>query len=359
MLTNSIQFVEMEITSRCNAECPGCPRTQILRGDYPSQLSVADVTLDDVKMMLPADNFKPLGMKLCGNLGDPIMNPQCLEIAEYILSRGFPLKLNTNGGVRTETFWSDLGKLSQRYKNKLNVIFAVDGLEDTNHIYRVNVKWPAVIRNMTTYTANGGRGEWHFIPFDHNFHQTEEARGLAERLKLKFVLRKSIRNLKVWTKKDKPEVVTAAHEPIQHSAKIDYTNLKTLIEVYENDRKRKPPVVNDAVYESLDQAGKSVNCYYTHQQSVLIDSNKRLWPCCMFYDSFVKAKDKYYMDTLPDGDTWNSLIHHSMEEVLQHEFFTDIIKRWSPYNSNFTTRCLKDCGKSGDFRAHLQEVVSG
>ena len=39
----------------------------------------------------------------------------------------------TNGGARSKQWWTDLGKLT---KGKMRVTFGIDGLEDTNHLYR-------------------------------------------------------------------------------------------------------------------------------------------------------------------------------------------------------------------------------
>ena len=46
--------------------------------------------------------------------------------------------------------------------------FAIDGLEDTNHIYRRNTDWVKIVQNATAYIAAGGRAEWDFIVFAHN-----------------------------------------------------------------------------------------------------------------------------------------------------------------------------------------------
>ena len=65
---------------------------------------------------------------LCGNYGDPTSARECLEILRY-LREGNPqmeVGMHTNGGARTEEWWSDVGKLM---KGKSYVRFAIDGLE--------------------------------------------------------------------------------------------------------------------------------------------------------------------------------------------------------------------------------------
>ena len=62
------------------------------------------------------------------------------------------------------------------------VIFSVDGLSDTNHLYRQNVVWDNVERNMRVSFAAGGRARWDFIVFGHNEHQVDEAQRTSREL---------------------------------------------------------------------------------------------------------------------------------------------------------------------------------
>ena len=54
--------------------------------------------------------------------------------------------------------------------------FGIDGLEDTNHIYRRGVKWERLQNNFREYIKAGGNAGWQFIVFPWNVHQIEEAR---------------------------------------------------------------------------------------------------------------------------------------------------------------------------------------
>ena len=53
------------------------------------------------------------------------------------------ITVHTNGGIRPPKWWSDLAKTY----NNLSVVFSIDGLEDTNHIYRRKVVWGRVMEN--------------------------------------------------------------------------------------------------------------------------------------------------------------------------------------------------------------------
>ena len=84
--------------------------------------------------------------------------------------------LNTNGGLRNTEFWKGMAQTGTR------VIFAIDGLEDTNHLYRRNVKWNKVIENVESFIKAGGKAEWDFLVFKHNQHQILEANRLSKKL---------------------------------------------------------------------------------------------------------------------------------------------------------------------------------
>ena len=74
------------------------------------------------------------------------------------------------------------------------VIFAIDGLEDTNHLYRVNTNFNKIMENAKAFINAGGLARWDFIAFAHNEHQIEEAKALAEQMGfVKFRYKKSNR----------------------------------------------------------------------------------------------------------------------------------------------------------------------
>ena len=75
------------------------------------------------------------------------------------------LSMNTNAGARDEAWWTELAQI---YGRMGAVIFSVDGLRDTNHIYRQNVVWDNVERNMRAFINAGGRARWDFLIFEHN-----------------------------------------------------------------------------------------------------------------------------------------------------------------------------------------------
>ena len=58
------------------------------------------------------------------------------------------------------------------------VDFNIDGLQDTNHVYRKNTNFEKIIDNASAYIRMGGIAEWNYIVFKHNQHQIDKEEGI-------------------------------------------------------------------------------------------------------------------------------------------------------------------------------------
>ena len=90
-------------------------------------------------------------------------------------------------------YWTKVGNVLKNLKRH-SVIFGIDGLSDTHHIYRRNTKYEDVINNAKAFIAAGGRANWQYIIFDHNKHQTEEAKHIAKELGFDDIIFKGLKN---------------------------------------------------------------------------------------------------------------------------------------------------------------------
>ena len=166
----------LELTDKCNAACPMCGRTQEGNRCLPDMSKVRNIELD---LELIKRNFTPAicakisEIDLCGGLGDPPAARECLEICDYFIGFDIKIILSSNGGLRSADWWRELG---EHFNGTESVVeFHIDGLEDTNHLYRVNTRFEKIMQNAEAYLGTGAIAEWHFIPFEHNQHQITEA----------------------------------------------------------------------------------------------------------------------------------------------------------------------------------------
>jgi MoaA/NifB/PqqE/SkfB family radical SAM enzyme len=118
-------------------------------------------------------------MFMCGQYGDPAAGKHTMEIYQYFrsLNPNITLGMNTNGALQNRSWWYDLGKLFN--KSEDYVVFSIDGLADTNHIYRRNVDWVKLMNNIRGYVSAGGSAHWDMLVYGHNEHQVDECEQLA------------------------------------------------------------------------------------------------------------------------------------------------------------------------------------
>lgn len=333
----NFKTIDFELTSACNAACPLCPRTH-----FQDKILKDFIDKDIVKNVVNLLNDKYWWFNFKGDLGDCIVHKDILEIIEniYYLRKdrgGFELELYTNGGVRSTSFWKQLGELSYDINNTkdcgLKTYFAIDGLEDTNHIYRVNVKYDKLISNVKNYIKNGGRAGWKYIVFNHNEHQIDTARQLSIDLGFEsFSKRKSWRNIQTHTN---------TQNKYKQSKKFTYDQ-KSIDKHIDNLKVSKS---KEAEFDFTNQ----IQCFYLHEGSIFIGSDATVWPCCQFYDSYRKNETSFMNTLVEYPSNFNSLKYHNLEDILNTTFFKTLEKRWNKNNHNtlFSKECVKFCSQKG------------
>jgi len=177
--------LHIELTNACNAACPMCVRFHNSSPLTRPDLTITQITLEQFKKWLPPEIIKKCKLILfCGVHGDPCTARDFLEICEYIdkSSSSTRVEFNTNGGMRNPEWWTKVGQLFAKNKDKdWTAVFSIDGLKDTNQIYRRNVKWRVLEQNVRAYTKQGGKSYWDFLVFRHNEHQIDKAKKLSKK----------------------------------------------------------------------------------------------------------------------------------------------------------------------------------
>ena len=188
-----IRTVHLEITEKCNASCPMCARN-INGGEENPYLKDHELTIQDCKKIFTPEFIAQLDrMYMCGNFGDPVAASDTLEVFEYFRNNNTKMNLTmyTNGSAKKPEWWQQLAKVLG--KNSY-VVFSIDGLEDTNHLYRQTTVWSKIMENAQAFINAGGRARWDYIVFAHNEHQVEQAEQLSKQMKFeKFQYKKSAR----------------------------------------------------------------------------------------------------------------------------------------------------------------------
>ncbi len=170
----------IEPTSRCTLECPGCDRTWY-RNTFSKQI-IQDIDVTALTNFFSVNNFLGSQIRLCGNNGDPIYHPKFISLLESLKSQNHSVRIHTNASAKTEKFWQ---QVCDCLDHKDQIVFAIDGLKDTNHLYRKNSNWQQIMMAVNTVVGCGINTEWQFIVFKQNQHQIQQAQTLSKQLGIK------------------------------------------------------------------------------------------------------------------------------------------------------------------------------
>ena len=323
-----IKEIHFEITTKCQARCPQCPRRVPGGGVLNPFITLDEVSLDQFKEWFPEDFLKQLTkFFMCGNLGDPIIARDTLAIFEYLreINPKILLAMNTNGSARDKHFWQRLGELD------LDIMFGIDGLEDTHHLYRVGTDWHKIMDNIKTFISAGGRAHWHMLVFKHNEHQVEECRQLSKDMGFRwFDAKHSTR----WTAFELAVIDDTGKrlhtiEPSNYSIEMHYKQ------------------------ETVKQVHTVINCKAVGYKQIYVSANGNVNPCCWLDLEWVNPWQQSRIDYIEKINSFPNLNKSSLEEIFEKGHFDAIESTWG-------IKPLQECSKQcGAFDKHREQFIDG
>ncbi len=170
--------LQIEPTTACALACPQCAR--YVEDSVNPLMTPAELGLVDIQRLCPVSWVQRLRkMFLCGNYGEPAAARDCIAIMRWFqeINPGITLGINTSGSLRSAAWWTELARVLQGPKDY--AVFSIDGLSDTNAIYRRGSSWSRIMQNAQAFIDAGGSAHWDMLVFEHNKHQIEEAQELA------------------------------------------------------------------------------------------------------------------------------------------------------------------------------------
>lgn len=351
-----LKEIHVETTNLCNAACPMCARNDF--GGRTRDFKLSSWNVDFIPKVFDKRFVNLRHVMFCGTHGDPAVVPQTLNAIEYLRSNfNITIELFTNGGTRNAEWWSTLGSLLQKtmkdgYHRQRDLVgFSIDGLEDTNHLYRRNVDWNTLMVNAEAYLKAGGLARWDFIVFKHNQHQVEEAEALAKKMGFKqFRIRKTARFNHSPAGPDKWNVVNSTKEdPTRRHAYFLYPTDDDRYYNTEIDRFAET-VSKYGSKESYFQNAK-IDCIYKNKfNRICVNAYGNVHPC-----SFV-SNDEYPNKNAISDDIvkkvfnfydkgFNSLHEHEWEDILNHPWYkTELEASWNSNTGDKLWRCSRTCG---------------
>jgi MoaA/NifB/PqqE/SkfB family radical SAM enzyme len=321
---DAINHINAELSNFCNAACPMCARFDHEQKLIPSITNNSHTSLDDIKYRIGKRVIGNLKIfRSCGNVGDGTMNPECLEIYQHVkeLNPETGLSITTNGGARTPEFYKSLAELG------VDVTFSIDGLEDTNHLYRRNVRWDKIMSNAEAFIKAGGTALWDFLIFKHNQGQVEQAEALSRKMGFQTFNRKTTTRWDDfdsegnWLQRDKLsvdgyELEKPTEEASQYARSRDQKQRQTEISRIE------------------------CHSYSSRNVEIFLHANGNVSPCCWMGDLSIHESK----NVIKDYRSVN-IKHTPLEQILAGHYFQEIWKgiNGQPQDYKLTT-CENVCG---------------
>jgi len=350
-----INEYQLEITTYCNAACPQCPRNDNGKGiNKRMPLCHLDRFVID-QAFDPAMCKRLRQIFFCGSYGDPIMHPDFLGILEDFRRKNPTLWLyfHTNGGIHDTDYWAEIAKIMAGYGQ---IDFGIDGLGDTLHLYRRNVKFDKVISNASAFIRTGGRAQWNFIVFRHNEHQVEEARQLAKDLGFfNLLVRKTGRFFNHRTVEEMSSWPVSDQYSLEPPQKIEYRN-QTMIALPDIKRRYKD-------MKSYFNATE-IRCDALIGPKVAVNAEGLVLPCNFFNHNLYDGRF-YEPGVLPESNTLSTVDGKnqvrtflekygldnlniqvkSFREIFANPMWKDLVDSWSrSLDDGRLFECAMTCG---------------
>ena len=300
-----LRRLEIEPTNTCQARCPQCLRTP---ADGSVNRTLKDeLSLAVIKQQIPVEFWQQLtSINFQGSTGDALAYPDLVELIRYMKQHTqAQFSIHTNGGLGSRSTWQGLAEILDADDK---VIFGIDGLADTNHLYRVAVDFATVVKNATTFITAGGTAHWQYITFKHNQHQVAEAEQLSKDLGFKsFYLRTSGR----FTNTNYQDV---------------YADGKVTHRIEPSDISFEQPIHFEHRLKSDIKTAK-ISCEAIHTKWVAIYADGTVWPCCHlmgWHQTHTHNISKLINRKLDDviEDYTNISLHtHTLNEIINSPVF--------------------------------------
>jgi len=300
-----LRRLEIEPTNTCQARCPQCLRTP---ADGSVNRTLKDeLSLAVIKQQIPVEFWQQLtSINFQGSTGDALAYPDLVELIRYMKQHTqAQFSIHTNGGLGSRTTWQGLAEILDADDK---VIFGIDGLADTNHLYRVAVDFATVVKNATTFITAGGTAHWQYITFKHNQHQVAEAEQLSKDLGFKsFYLRTSGR------------FTNANYQDV-------YANGRVTHRIEPSDISFEQPIHFEHRLKSDIKTAK-ISCEAIHTKWVAIYADGTVWPCCHlmgWHQTHTHNISKLINRKLDDviEDYTNISLHtHTLNEIINSPVF--------------------------------------
>ena len=170
--------VNLDISNKCTLECIACSRQTNRFAGKP--IPGYDTSISQWTKM--CKHFEHLC--LCGQISDPIFNPNLIEMLRYCYVNNIPVLVNTAASQRKKHWYEK----AYRANPKARWIFGIDGLPKDSHKYRIHQNGEHLFEMMKLGAQMGVEVAWQYLVFNYNENDIETARNMAKANNIYFKL---------------------------------------------------------------------------------------------------------------------------------------------------------------------------
>lgn len=343
---SEIKNLQIDHTTACNLLCPQCSR--VVDGKRNPLLPTADLSPLDYLQIFEQLTEPLESLLFCGNFGDVAASSTFLDSLIVIKQKTkAKITLMSNGSVRTSDWWRTMASVLDPVRDK--VCFSIDGLDDTNSIYRVNSNFAKIMENAKAFIAAGGRARWDFIAFEHNEHQIEKAQKLAQDMGFyMFSLKRTSRFITDTEFRDSRLALSA-----DSSLKVPATT-----NLVSDAHKNFSSIVKEHSSWSNYVQETPITCKFQSSQTLFIDFQMNVWPCTwiaapLYFVDESNSQKKQLLRVLKNfPQNFNSLRHHTLAEILNSPWYSSLlVESWEANHSARLTTCGRTCGSKYEYSA--------
>jgi MoaA/NifB/PqqE/SkfB family radical SAM enzyme len=333
---NRVYQLEVDITSNCNAQCGACARNNY-GGETIDGLPLENFDVSVWNRLVNTDlaNKNIVTLELRGIWGDPCNHPNLPEMLELFCEKNpsAVIFMTTSGSFQSTHYWETLARVLKEKSYFHRVDFNIDGLADTNHIFRRNTDYNKILENVKAFNLAGGNSGWRFQVFNHNKHQVMQAKELAEQIGCMEFSSKRTPGSEPILIETATETYNIAFDDIDD---VEYDTWQFLDDTEMIE-----------VFEKLMGLEITSPCPWFAQGKIHIDPWGFVWPCSHI-SSFTYNDDPKGIiidDMFDEHGMFNNLKENTLAAILSHEWFSETHDR-AVTNGKWEV-CREECGACG------------
>ena len=348
--------LNLDLTTRCNAGCPQCPRTDL--NGLTKNVSLPDVVwnVNTFKDAFSPEDCRFVGVwDFCGLFGDPMMVTDIVKIIEYVRHHNptAEIQINTNGSIRDEETWWNLCVIGQ---DKLTFYISIEGITQEMHeVYRQNTFLHKILKNMDLVSQTQSKIRTQCLVWKHNENYLKEIESLCRD-------HGSIgHRINVTTRQKNFDKDGRIHFNNRgKSGVLERSTFKAGQDVDGYIQVDKRKYVKQDEFEDtgkIDQMlfNNDISCEWGNMNHMVMDYNGNIHPCCYFQMPYHRLglsliasdwekdfnEDKLIKDYRFSENELN-VFYNPLSKIIKHKWFTELLPQ--SWNCKPNIQCQAQCG---------------